>query len=417
MATADLIIVGGGAAGLMAAVVAAERGKQVLLLEKMDQLGRKLRITGKGRCNLTNTASLKETLPHIGSDARFLRNCYARFFNRELMLFFEQRGVPLIEERGGRVYPASGKALDIFLALVNELERSSRVTIRKNCMVKSLLLSDDDTGQHIRGVRLANGEMITAQAVMVATGGCSYPSTGSTGAGYQWALSTGHTVIEPVPSLVALTTPEKIAAELDGFVLRNVRLTMSLENGKKLCEHFGELQFTGDGIGGPIVLSASRVVSRMLHQGTPLTAHIDLKPALDVETLDQRLIRDFDANGRRLFHDALRLWLPAEIIPMALDKLHIEYYKRLHQINAAERRRLRDFLKDCQIPINGTRGFEEAVVTQGGISLKEVDPRTMESKRVKGLYWIGEVLDLDADTGGYNLQIAFSTAHAAATNC
>ena len=413
----DILIVGAGAAGLMAATVAAQRGLRVLLLEKMDQPGRKLRITGKGRCNLTNTATLKETLPHIGSDSRFLRNCYARFFNRDLMDFFEQRGVPLVEERGGRVYPASGRSLDIFLALVNELEHNDRVTIRKNSLVKSLLMATPlhaDDKPRIRGVRLQNGDTLAAPHVVVATGGLSSPTTGSTGAGLLWAQECGHTVIPAIPSLVPLVCNDTLPADLTGFVLRNVRLTITQANGHKLCEHFGEMCFTEDGIGGPIVLSASRQVSRRLHDGETLTAHIDLKPAIETAELDQRLIRDFDANGRRLFHDALRLWLPAELVPLALQRLHIEYYKRLHQINADERKRLRNFLKDCTLTLTGTRSFNEAIITQGGVSLKEVNPQTMESKLVDGLYWIGEVLDLDADTGGYNLQIAFSTAYAAA---
>lgn len=386
----------------------------------MDQPGRKLRITGKGRCNLTNTASLKETLPHIGSDSRFLRNCYAQFFNHELMQFFEVRGVPLVEERGGRVFPSSGKSLDIFLALVNELEQRSNVTIRRNCLVKVLLtatLPDADGRQRIRGVRLQGGEVLSAPRVIVATGGCSYPTTGSTGIGYQWAAELGHTVVSPIPSLVGLSVAEKIPDDLIGFVLRNVRLIIGPEQGKPLCDLFGEMQFAEYGITGPIVLSASRLISRMLHDGHTMKAHIDLKPALDCKQLDQRLLRDIDENGKRLFHDALRMWLPAEMIPLALQRLHIEYYKRLHQINVAERKRLLTFLKDCTLEITGTRGFEEAIVTQGGVALKEVDPKTMESKRVVGLYWVGELLDLDADTGGYNLQIAFSTAYAAATHC
>lgn len=402
----------------MAATVASERGLHVLLLEKMDQSGRKLRITGKGRCNLTNTASLKETLAHIGSDSRFLRNCYARFFNRDLINFFEQRGVGLVEERGGRIFPASGQSLDIFLALVNGLEHNDRVEIRKNCMVKTLLTATPlhaDDKPRIRGVRLQNGDTLSASQVIVATGGLSYPTTGSTGAGLRWAEECGHTVIPPVPALVPLVCSDPLPAELENFTLRNVRLTVTQTDGHKLCDFFGEMCFTRNGIGGPIVLSASRHVSRRLNSGESLTAHIDLKPAITHDELDQRLIHDFDSNGRRLFHDALRLWLPAEVIPLALQRLHIEYYKRLHQINADERKRLRCFLKDCTLTLTGTRSFDEAIVTQGGVSLKEVDPKTFQSRLIDGLYWIGEVLDLDADTGGYNLQIAFSTAHAAAS--
>ena len=411
----DVIVVGGGAAGLMAACTAAERGRKVLLLEKMDQAGRKLRITGKGRCNLTNTNSLRDTLPHIGSSTAgttkkpgqtggvWLRNAYGRFFAPELMEWFEQRGVELTVERGNRVYPASGKALDVFLALINELEQNPNVTIRKNTTVKSI---ETFEGQ-ATAVILDRGERIPCRHIILATGGLSYPTTGSTGAGYRICRELGHIVVEPVPSLVALKCQEKIPQEMVGFQLKNVQL--------KVCgkEFFGEMTFANDGLAGPIVLSASRVASRALNDGETLTASLDLKPALSPEQLDKRLLSDIDANGTRVFNDALRLWLPAELIPLALPQLHIEYYKRLHQLTGEERRRLRDWLKSVQFTLTGTHDWNEAVVTQGGVSLAEVNPKTMESRLVKGLYLVGELLDLDADTGGYNLQIAFSTGHAA----
>ena len=409
----DVVVVGGGAAGLMAAVNAAERGLSVLLLEKMDQAGRKLRITGKGRCNLTNTNTLRDTLPHIGSDARFLRNAYGRFFNRELMDFFEGHGVPLVVERGNRVYPASGKALDIFLALIGGLEANPRVTIRKNATVKAVETFDEEGRRQATAVILERGERIPCRHVILATGGLSYPTTGSTGAGYRIAADLGHTVVEPVPSLVALRCAEKIPQELVGFQLKNVELTVQ-DAGKVLCRHFGEMTFCDDGLAGPIVLSTSRVITRQLHMTQePLAATIDLKPALTREQLDKRLIADLNANGTRIFNDALRLWLPAELIPLALPQMHIEYYKRLNQITGDERRRLLSWLKGVRFTITGTHDFNEAVVTQGGVSLSEVNPKTMESRLVSGLYIVGELLDLDADTGGYNLQIAFSTGHAA----
>ena len=412
----DVIVVGGGAAGLMAACTAAERGKRVLLLEKMDQAGRKLRITGKGRCNLTNTNPLRDTLPHIGSSTAgttkkpgqtggvWLRNAYGRFFAPELMEWFERRGVELTVERGNRVYPASGKALDIFLALINELEGNPNVTIRKNVTVKSV---ETFEGQ-ATAVILERGERIACRHIILATGGLSYPTTGSTGAGYRICRELGHTIVEPVPSLVALKCQEKIPEELVGFQLKNVQLTVC---GKAF---FGEMTFANDGLAGPIVLSASRMASRALHSGETLTTSLDLKPALTPEQLDRRLLSDIDTNGTRIFNDALRLWLPAELIPLALPQLHIEYYKRLHQITGEERRRLRDWLKGVRFTITGTHDWNEAVVTQGGVSLAEVNPKTMESRLVSGLYIVGELLDLDADTGGYNLQIAFSTGHAAA---
>lgn len=408
-----VIIVGAGAAGMMAAYVAAQRGLDVLLLEKMDQAGRKLRITGKGRCNLTNTAPLKDFLTHVGSDARFLRNSASVFFNRELMEFFESLGVPLVVERGDRVYPQSGKSLDIFLAIITALEAMPNVEIRKNTRVASLIVEDGVA----KGVRCADGSVMHAQSTIIATGGMSYPLTGSTGDGYRMAEQCGHTVSQRFPALVRLDCDLKIPQELVAFVLKNVRLTLTDGDGRKLSEHFGEMTFTPTGIGGPIVLSASRVATGPLHRGETVVAHLDLKPAVDAATLDKRLINDLNSNGTRVFNDALRLWLPAELIPTALQSLHIEYYKRLNQINGDERKRLLSFLKDFSFRLTGTGGFEEAIVTQGGVSLKEVNPKTMESRLVKNLYLVGEVLDLDADTGGYNLQLAFTTGNAAGRYC
>ena len=402
-----VVVVGAGAAGMMAAVAAAEQGAEVVLLEKMDQAGRKLRITGKGRCNLTNTAPIKDFITHIGPDGRWMRNSFSQMFNTQLMDFFERRNVPLVEERGHRVYPKSGKSLDIFLALINDLETRPNVEIRKNCAVKSLT-------EDRHGVRLQDGSTVRGDAVIIATGGLSYPTTGSTGIGYRLAEEAGHSVVPQVPSLVSLNCQEKIPQELVGFVLKNVGLAITRPgDNKRLYEGFGEMTFSENGIDGPLVLSASRQVSRLLNGGENLVAHIDLKPALDNETLDRRLIEDLNANGTRLFHDALRMWLPAELVQLALDRLHIEYYKRLHQINGNERRKLLQFLKNVEFTLCGTGDYNTAVVTQGGVNTKEINPKTMESKLVPGLYFAGEVLDLDADTGGYNLQIAFSTGYAA----
>ena len=412
-ASRRVIIVGAGAAGMMAAYVAAQRGLHVILLEKMDQPGRKLRITGKGRCNLTNTAPLKDFLTHVGSDARFMRNSASVFFNRELMDLFESLGVPLVVERGDRVYPKSGKSLDIFLGIITALEAMPNVEIRKNTRVASLIVEDCVA----KGVRCADGALLQADSIIVATGGMSYPLTGSTGDGYRMAELCGHTVSPRYPALVRLDCDLKIPQELVGFVLKNVRLTLTDGDGRKLSEHFGEMTFTPTGIGGPIVLSASRVATGPLHRGETVVAHLDLKPAIDAATLDKRLINDLNSNGTRVFNDALRLWLPAELIPTALQSLHIEYYKRLNQINGDERKRLLAFLKDFSFRLTGTGGFEEAIVTQGGVSLKEVNPKTMESRLVKNLFLVGEVLDLDADTGGYNLQLAFTTGNAAGRYC
>lgn len=405
----DIVIIGAGAAGLMATTIAAEKQQKILLVEKMDQAGRKLRITGKGRCNLTNTSPIKEFISHIGSDGRFMRNAFSMFFNNELMQFFEQKGVALNIERGSRVFPQSGKALDIFLALINGIERNKNITILKNTSATELITSPAG----IAGVVLSNGTTVAATKVILATGGKSYPLTGSTGEGYTLAKNVGHTIVDPVPSLVPLVCTEKIPDELIGFTLKNVSLTISDSNDKKICNFFGEMTFTPDGIGGPIVLSASRMVSRRLQSGEQLHATLDLKPALDHDVLDKKLIRELDENGTRILKDALRLWLPAEMIPLALQTMTIEHYKRLNQVSAADRKKILRMLKALPFTIVGTRGFDEAIVTQGGVSLKEVNPKTMESKLVKNLYITGELLDLDADTGGYNLQIAFSTGYAA----
>ena len=405
----DIVIIGAGAAGLMAATIAAEKQQKILLVEKMDQAGRKLRITGKGRCNLTNTSPIKEFIAHIGSDGRFMRNAFSMFFNNELMQFFEQKGVTLNIERGSRVFPQSGKALDIFLALINGIERNKNITILKNTSATELITSPAG----IAGVVLSNGTTVAATKVILATGGKSYPLTGSTGEGYTLAQAVGHTIVDPIPSLVPLVCTEKIPDELIGFTLKNVSLTISDSNDKKICNFFGEMTFTPDGIGGPIVLSASRMVSRRLQNGEQLRATLDLKPALDHDVLDKKLIRELDENGTRILKDALRLWLPAEMIPLALQTMTIEHYKRLNQVSATDRKKILRMLKALPFTIVGTRGFDEAIVTQGGVSLKEVNPKTMESKLVKNLYITGELLDLDADTGGYNLQIAFSTGYAA----
>ncbi len=407
----DLVIIGGGASGLMAAIAAAEKQQKILLVEKMEQAGRKLRITGKGRCNLTNTSPIKEFISHIGSDGRFMRNAFSLFFNNELMQFFEEKGVELNIERGSRVFPKSGKALDIFLALINTIERNKNITILKNTSATDLIVSPNG----IAGVTINNGKNIdiAAPKVILATGGRSYPLTGSTGDGYSLAKNVGHTIVDPIPSLVPLVCQEAIPDELVGFTLKNVSLTISDANDKKICNFFGEMTFTDNGIGGPIVLSASRIISRRLQAGEQLRATLDLKPALEHEVLDKKLIRELDENGSRILKDALRLWLPAEMIPLALQTMTIEHYKRLNQVSATDRKKILRILKALPFTIVGTRGFDEAIVTQGGVSLKEVNPKTMESKLVKNLYITGELLDLDADTGGYNLQIAFSTGYAA----
>ncbi len=390
---------------MMAAIAASNGKNKILLVEKMEQPGRKLRITGKGRCNLTNTAPIRDFITHIAPDGRFLRNAFSQFFNTELMEFFENHGVPLVVERGNRVFPKSGKSLDIFLAMIKAVEADQNIKILKNRKITNILTFED----HISGVAMDNGDIAHCSNLIMATGGMAYPATGSTGDGYHLLKKVGHSIVAPVPALVPLVCSEKIPAELEGFTLKNVEMTICHNNGKKICNLFGEMTFTTNGIGGPIVLSASRQVTRFLNAGETLTATIDLKPALSEEVLDKKLIADLDTNGTRVLKDAMRLWLPAEIIPFALSKTKLEHYKRLNQINAADRKTILKLLKGLTLTITGTRSFDEAIITQGGVELNEVNPKTFESKLLKGLYIVGELLNLDADTGGYNLQIAFSS--------
>jgi predicted Rossmann fold flavoprotein len=315
--------------------------------------------------------------------------------------------VTLNIERGSRVFPQSGKALDIFLALINGIERNKNITILKNTSATELITSPAG----IAGVVLSNGTTVAATKVILATGGKSYPLTGSTGDGYTLAQAVGHTIVEPVPSLVPLVCTEKIPDELIGFTLKNVSLTIADNNDKKICNFFGEMTFTDNGIGGPIVLSASRIISRRLQAGEQLRATLDLKPALEHEVLDKKLIRELDENGSRILKDALRLWLPAEMIPLALQTMTIEHYKRLNQVSANDRKKIMRMLKAMPFTIVGTRGFDEAIVTQGGVSLKEVNPKTLECKQHHGLYFCGEVLDIDGFCGGFNLQNCWSTGY------
>ena len=401
----DIIIVGAGASGMMATIAASNGTRKILLVEKMEQPGLKLRITGKGRCNLTNTAPIRDFLTHISPDGRFMRNAFSVFFNTELIDFFESHGVSLVVERGNRVFPKSGKSLDIFLAMIKTIEADKNIRILKHTHITDIITC----GERVSGVVLHNGGIVHCRSLIIATGGMSYPSTGSSGDSYAILEKIGHSIVKPVPALVPLVCVEKIPAELENFTLKNVSLNICLENGKKIFDMFGEMTFTSDGIGGPITLSASRVVSRLLQNGEKLIAKIDIKPAISEEVLDKKLINDLNTNGTRILKDAMRMWLPAEIIPFALSRIKIEHYKRLNQINAAERKKLLQLLKGLSLTITSTRGFEEAIITQGGVTLNEVNPKTFESKLVKGLHIVGELLDLDADTGGYNLQIAFSS--------
>ena len=405
MAGRQVIVVGGGTAGLMAAGQAAELGAKVLLLEKMNRPGRKLRITGKGRCNLTNDAPLSESIAHYGSNGRFLRQAFFRFFTSELLAFFEALGVRTVTERGGRVFPASDQAQDVVDALMRWVGVRG-VTLRTRSPVERLLVE----GGRVVGVQVSRSpdQVYRADAVIVATGGASYPGTGSTGDGYRLAESVGHAVVPIRPALVPLETAGDVAPRLQGLSLRNVTLRLWV-NGKKRAETFGEMLFTHFGLSGPIVLSLSRQVVDALHLGQSVILSVDLKPALDEHKLDARLLRDLDAHGKQQFRTLLKGLLPRKLIPVCIDLTGISPDKAGHQITAQERKRLRTWLKDFRLEVTGYRPFSEAIITAGGVDTREVDPRTMASRLVEGLYFAGEVLDVDADTGGYNLQAAFST--------
>jgi len=399
------LVVGGGASGMMAAGRAAELGATVSLLEKTPKLGNKLRITGKGRCNVTNVAPLEDFIDHFGANGRFLYGAFSRFFVDDLRAFFAQRGAPTVVERGGRVFPEANDADVIADALLAYL-RVGGVQLRRRTRIDALLVKDGA----IRGVACAEREF-PAQAVIVATGGASYPGTGSTGDGYRLLEAVGHTIVPPRPALVPLVTAEPFVAGLQGLSLRHVRATLLL-NGRALASEFGEMLFTHYGISGPIILSLSKRAAEAATRGRAEIA-IDLKPALNDEQLDARLRRDFDQFGRRSYHRLLAELLPRLLIPVFLELTGIAPDKPGNQITAEERGRLFRLLRDFRLTIVGSRPIAEAIITAGGVAVNELDPRTMQSRLVRGLYCCGEVIDIDADTGGYNLQAAFSTGYLA----
>ncbi len=398
----DVIVVGAGPAGLLAAGRAAELGGKVLLLEKMRQEGRKLLITGKGRCNITNDAAIGEFITHVYPNGRFLRNAFSHFFSKDIVDLLSVYGVESILERGGRYFPASNKSSDVLLALL-EWVNSMKVDIRCGHRVEKLIVKDNA----IVGIE-ANGQKFIANKVIIATGGKSYPGTGSNGEGYELAKRVGHTIEKVAPALVPLETAGDIAQKLQGLNLKNVKATVWV-NDKKMGEDFGEMIFTHFGLSGPIILTLSRIVVSELHQKNKVDILIDLKPALDEQKLDKRLIRDLNEHGKKKIINIFRYWLPATMIPVFIDLLGFNPEKECHQVSSKERKRIRHLLKNLPFSITNHRSFKEAIITSGGISTKDIFPKTMESKLVTGLYFAGEIIDLDAETGGYNLQIAYST--------
>jgi predicted Rossmann fold flavoprotein len=400
-----IIVVGGGASGMMAAGRAAALGAPVLLLEKTPRLGNKLRITGKGRCNLTNVAPRSDFVARFGPNGRFLYGAFSRFFVDDLRAFFAERGVPTVVERGGRVFPQANDANRVADALVAYLH-AGKVNVRRRSPVTALLTADG----RMSGVE-SDGRRFRGPAVIVATGGASYPGTGSSGDGYRLLAEVGHSIVPPRPGLVPLAVAEPFVARLRGLSLRNVQVTLLLD-GRRLAAQSGEMLFTPYGVSGPIVLTLSKQAAEAAARGrTELS--IDLKPALTDEELDARLRRDFDELGRRSYRRLLAGLLPRLLIDLFVELTGIPPGKPGHQITAVERGRLRSLLRDFRLTVVGPRPIAEAIITAGGVAVDELDPRTMESKRIRGLYCCGEVVDIDADTGGYNLQAAFSTGYVA----
>jgi predicted Rossmann fold flavoprotein len=400
--TLPLIVVGGGAAGLMAAGQAALHGAQVVVLEKMRRPGRKLCITGKGRCNLTNVAPLPEFLDHFGATGPFLRQAFHRFFTPELLDFFTELGLKTVTERGGRVFPVSGKAPEV-LAMMEGWLRHLGVPIQTDTRVDELCIDQD----RIIGVGCKK-ERIPCSALIVATGGASYPLTGSTGDGYRLAVQAGHRIVPIRPALVPLITAGSEASRMEGLQLRNIQVRLFI-NGKKRGEAFGELGFTAFGLGGPVILTLSGIIVEALLQKNEVNLLIDLKPALDDKKLDARLVRDLEQRRLESMESVLRGLMPREMVPVALEAAQIEAKRPAGTIRGDERKRLRHWLKNFRLQVVGHRPLEEAIVTAGGVDTKEVHPKTMESRLVAGLFFAGEILDIQADTGGYNLQAAFST--------
>ena len=394
-----VFVIGGGPAGMICAANAAKNGHTVTLFERNEKLGKKLYITGKGRCNVTNVAERDAFFEHVLRNPRFLYSAFSHFDNKDLMERIEQAGVPLKTERGGRVFPVSDKSSDILRAC-EKIVRESGVTVRLNAHVDEVLTQDGA----ISGIRIG-AQTLACDAVVIATGGISYPQTGSTGDGYDFARATGHTVEEPVASLVPLVTEDLWPRELAGLTLKNVTLTAE-KKGKEVFSELGELLFTHFGISGPLVLSLSGVIAGQ-PAGTRLA--IDLKPALSREQLDARLLRDLQEGARQQVKTALHALLPQRLLEIVLELAGIDGALPVGQLSKTMRLQLVEMLKALPLTVSGARGLNEAVVTRGGVSVRDVNASTMESKRVKGLYFAGEVLDIDATTGGYNLQIAWST--------
>lgn len=404
-----VIVVGGGPAGMFAAYFAAKNGHEVTLFEQNEKLGKKLYITGKGRCNITNASDMEDLFDNVCSNPKFLYSAFYSYTNDQVVDFFESHGLRTKVERGNRVFPVSDHSSDVIATLSKALKEVG-VEVKLHTKVLKLLSEDD----RIQGVVLENGKTFFADAVILATGGISYPSTGSTGDGYRFAESLNHKIIEPTPSLVPFEVQESWVTEMQGLALKNVAITIKRDE-KTVYSDFGEMLFTHFGVSGPMILSASASMKPAFFRDFTheLKLFIDLKPALDREQLDKRVLKDFEEAKNKQYKNSIQKLLPSKMIPVIIQLSGIDPDKQVNEITKEERMRLVDLLKNLPMTIIGLRGWNEAIITKGGVSVKNVNPSTMESKVVKGLYFAGELLDLDAMTGGYNLQIAWSTGYLA----
>lgn len=403
-----VLVIGGGAAGMMAAISAANCGHSVQLFEKNEKLGKKVYITGKGRCNITNVADLNDVFNSIVTNSKFMYSAFYSLTNEMVIdIFNNDYNIPTKIERGNRVFPVSDKSSDVIGGLSKEMSRL-RVDVCFNQTVKELEIEKGT----VTGVKLLDGSIVKGDSVIVATGGISYPSTGSTGDGYKFAKATGHKVTEIYPALVPIMVKEEFAKELQGLALKNVKVSF-WKNGKDIYSDFGEMLFTHFGLSGPIILSGSSHVVKYIKNNEVIKIKIDLKPSLSKDTLDDRILREFKDNINKNFENSLGALLPKSIIPIIINLSGINKYKKVNEITKEERKRLVEVIKELTLTVSDTRGFNEAIITQGGINVKDINPATMESKHVNNLYFVGEVLDVDALTGGFNLQIAWSTGYLA----
>lgn len=411
-----VIVIGGGAAGMIAAITSSNEGNDVTLIEKTSSLGNKIKITGKGRCNLTFDGDIEDFKNNIVKNFKFMYSSFNAFSNVDVVNYFNKLGVKTKIERGGRVFPVSDDANEIVKVLKDELNKN-HVNIIYNVSVDNFILDNNK----IKALKLSNNKIIECDKCIIATGGKSYPKTGSSGDGYMYAKKLGHKIVDLKPGLVPLRSNDSICKLLQGLSLKNVTLSLKYKGGKEIYKEFGEMMFSHFGITGPIVLSASSKLNRVenvdnLMQNSDIIASIDLKPALDDDTLDKRICRDFEKYTNKEFKNSLDDLLPKKLIPVIIELSGIDENKKVNQITKEERKRLVKLLKNLQITITGFMPFDIAVITSGGVDVKDINPKTMESKIVKGIYFAGEILDVDAYTGGFNLQIAFSTGYAAGKN-